>query len=284
MQKEPFILVVDDDHNLRCTLTLILKKAGYQVTAADSCASAQQALRQHSFDLVFLDLRMPDGEGLALLSILRGTHKSLPVLILTAHASLDTAIEALRLGAKDYLLKPIDPAQILNRVEQILEENKEMHQRRALLSRINTLLQEVGREEGFLTPPGLSAPVLKPSERLEPLHAHGPHPLPPKDGERHLVCGQFQLDLHTRRLCHAGQYIPLTPTAFEYLHTLMRHSPQTVSFEDLVAESQGFSVEPVDAQEIARWRIHELRKAIESDTRQPNHIITVRGVGYRFLS
>jgi DNA-binding response OmpR family regulator len=284
MQKEPSILVVDDEHNLRCTLTLILEKAGYQVTAADSCASAQQALRQQSFDLVFLDLHMPDGEGLVLLSDLRREHENLPVLILTAHASLDTAIGALRLGAKDYLLKPVDPAQILNRVDQILGENKKPQQRRALLSRLQTLLQEIGREEGSLARSDNSAPGFESSEQPPPLQTQDQPSLPPVGGERYLMCGQFQLDLQTRRLLHESQVIPLTPTAFDYLHTLMCHSPHTVPFEDLVAESQGFSVERIDAQEIARWRIHELRKAIETNTRQPIHIITVRGEGYRFLS
>jgi DNA-binding response OmpR family regulator len=104
------------------------------------------------------------------------------------------------------------------------------------------------------------------------------------DPSRFLLCGQLTLDLHTRHalLCH--QYIPLPPTTFDYLVTLARHTPEVVTFEKLVEESQGFVTTRSEAREIVRWQIHELRAALETDQSCPQMIITVRNVGYRLVA
>jgi DNA-binding response OmpR family regulator len=81
-----------------------------------------------------------------------------------------------------------------------------------------------------------------------------------------------------------GDAILLSPTAFDYLVTLVRHAPNAISYETLVHESQGYKPAPLEAQELARWRIHELRKAIESNSKEPRYIITVRGIGYRLVT
>src|SRR5512136_1462630 len=99
------ILIVDDEPNLRRSLGLILQRAGYFVTTAANAAEAIQLLQAGAYDLTFLDIKLPDQSGIQLLPQIRDLYPDMPVLILTAHASLDTAIEAVRAGAKDYLLK-----------------------------------------------------------------------------------------------------------------------------------------------------------------------------------
>lgn len=136
------ILLVDDEENLRHTLALILGRAGYCVSTAESVDEARQHLQAGPFDLVFLDLRMPGTGGLVLLRELRDRFPQMPVLILTAHATLDSAIEAVRCGARDYLLKPFDPPQLLARVEEILAENEPARRQRVILSEIQGLLDE----------------------------------------------------------------------------------------------------------------------------------------------
>src|SRR5512143_3324234 len=121
-QASSTILIVDDEPNLRRILAVILQRAGYQVSTAGTGHEAMEQLQANSFDLTFLDLKMPDVNGLDLLPKIRKLHPDMPVLILTAHATLDSAIEAVRGGARDYLLKPIDPPQILLRVSEILSE------------------------------------------------------------------------------------------------------------------------------------------------------------------
>ncbi len=118
------ILLIDDEENLRRTLALILKRAGYQVNTAATVMEARQRLAASTYDLTFLDLKLPDADGLTLLPELRSRFPSMPVLVLTAHDKLDAAIEAVRQGARDYLLKPVDPPLILQRVKALLAEVK----------------------------------------------------------------------------------------------------------------------------------------------------------------
>jgi DNA-binding response OmpR family regulator len=87
--------------------------------------------------------------------------------------------------------------------------------------------------------------------------------------------------LHARHAALNGKYIPVTGVYFDYLSTLLRHAPKAVAYITLVQESQGYDVIIAEARDIARWRIHELRKLIEADPQRPQHILTVRGAGYR---
>jgi DNA-binding response OmpR family regulator len=261
------ILIIDDEPNLRRSLALILQRAGYAVTTADNAAQVHQCLEAGAYDLVFLDLKMPDINGLDLLPQIRARYAEMPVLILTAHATLDSAIEAVRKGARDYLLKPIDPEVILCRVSEVLAEQHLPRRRREIVGEIQTLLNELNDVDGLVLDNG------------------GTVPIPPTaDPARTLRRGPFVLDLHARYASVADQVVPLSPTAFDYLATLVRHSPNPVSYETLVMESQGYKTTPVEAREMARWRIHELRKALEADTRNPTYIITVRDVGYRLVT
>jgi DNA-binding NtrC family response regulator len=122
--KNASILVIDDEANLRRTLALILQREGYEVSTAASVQEARQCLEGGSFSLVFLDLKMPDANGLTLLPELSERYPRTPVLVLTAHDKLDAALEAVRSGARDYLLKPVDPPEIIQRVREVLAEGR----------------------------------------------------------------------------------------------------------------------------------------------------------------
>jgi DNA-binding NtrC family response regulator len=116
------ILLVDDEENLRRSLAMILNREGHRVTTADSLKKARECLQVCSYDLVFLDLKLPDENGLSLLPELRRDYPHMMVLILTAHDRLEAAIEAVHEGASDYLLKPIDPPALIKRVREVLAE------------------------------------------------------------------------------------------------------------------------------------------------------------------
>jgi DNA-binding response OmpR family regulator len=120
MTAKASILVVDDEENLRRTLALILQREGYTVMTAASIKEARGCLEAGSYDLVFLDLKLPDASGLTLLPEMRSQYPDMPVLILTAHDKLGVALEAVRGGARDYLLKPVDPPVLLARVKELL--------------------------------------------------------------------------------------------------------------------------------------------------------------------
>ena len=71
--------------------------------------------------------------------------------------------------------------------------------------------------------------------------------------------------------------------SFDYLSTLLRHAPKAVAYKTLVQESQGYEMSTAEARDLARWRVHELRKLIEADPQRPETILTVRGLGYRLV-
>ncbi len=260
------IMIIDDEPNLRRSLALILQKAGYSVTAAGTAEEAFQYLQAGAYDLSFLDLKMPDINGMDLLPQIKNLYPDMPVLILTAHATLESAIEAVRRGARDYLTKPIDPNTILTRVDEIMAEQRMPKRRREIVSEIQSLLAELRTLDGQ----DMQSPNLLVT-------------LSSTDPARFLQRGPLTLDLHARHVKMEDHFITLSPTAFDYLVTLIRHSPNPVSYETLVVESQGYKTSLNEARDLARWRIHELRKAIEPDQKQPRYIITERGTGYRLV-
>ena len=115
------VLVVDDEKNIRTTLTVCLEGIGCRVTAVGSAAAARDALERAPHDLALLDLKIGADSGLDLLPALLAIRPGLDVVVITAYATFDTAVEAMRRGAVDYLPKPFTPAQIRHVVEQVAE-------------------------------------------------------------------------------------------------------------------------------------------------------------------
>jgi len=262
------ILVVDDEPKLRTTLAMILQKKGYKVTPVAHPHDALQCLTSGPFDLAFIDLQMPDMNGLVLLKEIRRLQPEMPVIILTAHASLDSAIEAVRQGARDYLIKPIDPALILARVEDILSERQQSQKKREIVGQVQALLEELQRVDDK---EGTATPTLLPT-------------LGAASSSRFLRRGPFTLDLHARHALLHGKLITLPPISFDYLATLVRHAPNPVNHISLVMQSQGYTLSRIEAQEHTRWRIHELRNILETDPGHPKYILTVHGIGYRLAA
>jgi two-component system response regulator AtoC len=104
----PRILVVDDEEGVRSFLAEALEDAGHSVAQAGDGDDAAERLRREPFDLLITDLRMPGIHGLELVRRARAEHPALPVIVLTAHGTVDSAVEVMRLGAFDYLEKPIE--------------------------------------------------------------------------------------------------------------------------------------------------------------------------------
>ena len=118
------ILIIDDEPYILATLEEILKLEGYEVESAESGAAALERLRPDAYDLVIVDQRMPDMTGLDLLAKIQKMKPAPATILLTAYASLDSAIEALRQGASDYLLKPCHYEELKWSVKQALERKR----------------------------------------------------------------------------------------------------------------------------------------------------------------
>ncbi len=102
------ILLADDEVNLRRVLSAQLTRNGYDVHVVENGQAALDVLREHHIDVVITDLKMPLVDGMALLRHITENHPGIPVIMITAHGSVDTAVEALKLGAFDYVTKPFD--------------------------------------------------------------------------------------------------------------------------------------------------------------------------------
>lgn len=113
------VLVVDDEINVRKTLGVCLESRGHQVTSVSNAADAQMEAERQVFDLAFVDLRLGTDSGLNLISALIGPCPWLKIVVITAYASVDTAVDAMRRGAADYLPKPFTPAQVDLAIERV---------------------------------------------------------------------------------------------------------------------------------------------------------------------
>ena len=125
MAEKPEILVVDDEPSMREFLAILLDKNGYTTRAAASGAEALALLKQHHFDLIISDIRMPDLSGLALLENIKDQDLSIPVVLITAYASPEDAVLAMKNGAYDYVTKPFKVDDILSVIKTALGSRQE---------------------------------------------------------------------------------------------------------------------------------------------------------------
>ena len=133
------ILVVDDDRNIRRMLSAALEAAGYRIMEVGSAAQALERLAAARVELMLADVRMEGMDGISLLAEVKREHPTLPVIIMTAFGSIPAAVEAMRLGAYDYLPKPFSAQQIRQTVARALELQSLRQENRALRSRIERL-------------------------------------------------------------------------------------------------------------------------------------------------
>ena len=129
------ILVVDDDFSHRTMLKTLLSGWGYEVSEADDGQVAIDMVQERPFDLILMDIRMIKVSGLTALAAIKEINPSIPVLIMTAYSSIDTAIDAIKKGAYEYLTKPLDFDELHLKMEQAMEHN--------MLKEENRLLREL---------------------------------------------------------------------------------------------------------------------------------------------
>lgn len=257
MSQSERILLVDDEANIRLTLGAMLTRAGYEVTTASSGAEAIALLDEQTFDLLIVDLKMPGIDGMQVVAAARTRHPDTAVIILTGHGSLETAIEGLRYGIFDYLLKNTEPSQVLERVRAALQAHAAEKRRRDLLNAVDAAVQELRGS--------VAATVETP---------------PAPQAERTIVIGQLQLDTWRQVATLGGRTLALTPTEFRVLLCLAEHAGTMLSYSQLVKCAQGYDASDLEAGELIKPHIHHLRQKLEPDPSSPRYILNVRGKGY----
>ena len=154
MTREPIkILLVDDEEDFVEMLSLRLEGVGEQVTPAYSGAQCLQALEKRDVDVVILDVKMPGMDGIETLKAIKRAYPLVEVIMLTGHATVDSAVEGLKAGATDYLMKPTDVEDLIQKAEEafakreVLEGKIRVARTRAMGKSPREILKETGAAE-----------------------------------------------------------------------------------------------------------------------------------------
>jgi len=121
MPPQPKVLIVDDEERFRTTMCRLLSIKGLDASTVGSGQEALEKIRQETYDVLILDIRMPEMGGLDVLSEVKSIDPFVEVIIMTGYASVDTARDIIKFGAYDYLLKPYDTDQLLEKIENACE-------------------------------------------------------------------------------------------------------------------------------------------------------------------
>lgn len=237
------VLIVDDEPVARKSLTDILRLEGYSVTAISNGQAAVEHIRTHHVDLMVVDLRMPGMDGLEVVQVVNQLAPDTEIVLLTAHASTESAIQALRLRIHDYLQKPAPPAQIVESVKKGLERRS---------------ARMKAKSDGADFPDS--------GEALESLTLD--------DGT--------EIDLSRRQIKHKKTLVNLTPAEGRLLRILLANQGKVFAHRELVLLVQGYDTSQREAPEILRPLVSRLRHKLEAFPSLADHIVSIRGTGYVF--
>jgi DNA-binding response OmpR family regulator len=244
------ILIVEDEQHLANGLRFNLEAEGYEVVLAGDGETALACLQQQPqrFDAVVLDVMLPGKDGFAVAAELRASGQFVPILMLTARSRPDDVLRGFEVGADDYLPKPFELRILLARLGGLLR-------RRAWL-------QQAQNGNGNHAPTEASAK-------------------PEAEKASYSFAGKT-IDFSKLELRAGGRTVQLTLMEAELLRFFIKHEGQAVSRRSLLEEVWGLR-EDTDTRAIDNFVVR-LRRYLEDEPSQPRHLLTVRGVGYRFVA
>lgn len=267
------VLVVDDEGANRYSVSKTLQRVGYVVEEAASGEDALEHVDNQEFDVVLTDIRMQGIDGIELLRRIKEASPDAIVILMTGYASLGTAVEALRLGAHDYLIKPSSSQDIRSSVGRGVERARNLKRRRRLLDAIKSDVFELAREDvesaRISYDTNFERATTQYSERM-------PEPISNtmQLGPLTVFPGRYQISV-------GDKPIDLTPTEFDLLLYLAAHRGRVVPCHELVREVRGYAVDESEAREVIRPHVSNLRRKLKSAGENTDLIVNVRGIGYR---
>ncbi len=272
--EDALILVVDDEGAIRYSVSKTLERVGYRVITASSGEEALDLMERQDFDVVLTDIRMPGISGVDLLAMIREKSPDIVVILMTGYASLGTAVESLRLGAHDYLIKPSSSEDIRESVRRGMERSVNLRRRRELLANIRSNVNELSTTPVVpQTDNALNQPMMRDMQQYSPV----PSPTTPNTMQLGILTiypGRYQISVEET-------LIDLTPTEFDLLLYLAAHRGRVVPCSELVREVRGYSVDEREAREVIRPHVSNLRRKLKDVGQDPNILVNVRGIGYR---
>ena len=152
MDRNTRILIVDDDENIRKVLTTILEDEGYDVETADTAKTAIEKTERKTYNIALIDIRLPDMEGIELLTKMKATTPRLRKIIITGYPTMQNAVEAVNKGADAYVLKPFNVEKVLNIIkEQLQKQNEEkMYSQEKVAEFIETRVRQIENEKALI--------------------------------------------------------------------------------------------------------------------------------------
>jgi len=250
------ILIVDDDPGVRESLEELLRLEDYQ---ADSTGSGEDALKvlSEGFDLVLLDIKMPGIDGVEVMHEIRKYHPDTRIIIITGYGSLESAIDAIRSGAQDYMLKPYTADDILVSIGKALSEKESRTRKEILIEQLESSLDQLKDVEGI---------------RTEELPARRVVNLP----------RGITVDLERREMWRGADRVRLTPTESKLLSIFLENRGRVMDHQEIVFLVQGFEISEWEAPEVLRPMISRLRKKLALFPGVEEWVSNVRGTGYLF--
>lgn len=253
------ILLVDDEDTIRLSLRKALSHENVAIHEARSGGEALQLLSRTSFDLVLTDIRMEDLSGLDLLASIRDRFPDTVVILLTGYASVESAVQALRNGAYDYLIKPVSIDAVRASIREGLAKRMETRHRQEVLALLRESILELSEER---------TPNLQSEDQTEP---------------RWLRVGNLVVDIAKLVVTVAGSQITLTPTEYQVLTRLLDGRGRVLGYQELVRQVYGYECGFTEARKLIMPHVSNLRRKLFREPDTPNLIENVRGAGYTFL-
>jgi DNA-binding response OmpR family regulator len=266
----PKILIVDDEQNILLYLSEALEDEGYNITTKISGKEAINTLESEEYDLLLVDLKLRDVDGL---EVMREAKKRWPdtvVIMLTGHGSLESAMEALKNGAFDYLLKPSSVQDLKGSIKRGLEKRQNDLQQRKLAAQAREFARAV-IEGGEITS-GIDAGAIRAANSKAIV----------TEDEEVVRVNDVSVDIKKHEVRRNGELLNLTPTEFNLLVTLMNNAGRVLSCKYLVKQVHNYELSEFDSRSMIRVHIKHLRHKLERDPNNPEYILNVRGLGYKF--
>jgi DNA-binding response OmpR family regulator len=271
------VLVVDDEGAIRYSVSKTLQRIGYQVDEASSGEEALEMIGKSEYEVILTDIRMPGLTGVELLKRIKDVSPDGIVILMTGYASLGTAVESLRLGAHDYLIKPSSSQDIRQSVARGVERARNLKRRRALLDAIRSNVFELTRAdvEAISAVYEDDEPMPTMEQRYEASSA------PVESMNSNMTLGPLTIYPGRYQISVGDKPIDLTPTEFDLLLYLAAHRGRVVSCHELVREVRGYAVDEAEAREVIRPHVSNLRRKLKQTGQDADLIVNVRGIGYR---
>lgn len=221
MNKKPHILIVDDDNRILKLLKKFLTQNGFLVSTSTSADEALNLLTNFTYDLIILDVMMPEITGLEFATKIKDSGKVLPIIMLTALSEPEDRIRGLEAGANDYVTKPFEPRELLLRINNLINSHTRYQQEQKIVR-----------------------------------------------------FGNNQYNLKTKEFTQNNTNIRLSSTEEKLLDTLLQSRNEVISRDELSKKMGGLNPRSIDVQ------IVRLRNKIESDSKNPTFLKTIRNQGY----